>query len=230
MIVFDVNETLSDMTPMARRFADVGAEGHLARLWFATLLRDGFALTAAGTTERFSTLATGALRVVLEDAPLDRDFDDAAAHIMDGFMRLQVHPDVPPGVEALSTAGFRLVTLSNGSAEVAERLLESAALRGHFERCLSVDDAGVWKPAGAAYAYAAEVCGVAAADMLLVAVHPWDTDGAARAGLSTAWINRGRGVYPGHFLAADHTAAGVDELAALLARQTNDPPGHAAPE
>ena len=46
VVVFDVNQTLSDLAPMARRFADVGAPEHLAKLWFATLLRDGFALTA----------------------------------------------------------------------------------------------------------------------------------------------------------------------------------------
>ena len=217
------------MAPMARRFADVGADGHVAKLWFATLLRDGFALTAAGATERFSTLADGALRVLLDETSLERGLDDAIAHIMDGFMGLRVHPDVPDGVRDLTTAGFRLVTLSNGSAEVAERLLGSAGIRGHFERCLSVDDAGVWKPAAAAYAYAAEVCGVRAPEMVLVAVHPWDTDGAARAGLSTAWINRGGGVYPGHFLAPDRTTAGVGELAAALARQPKDPPGQAAP-
>jgi FMN phosphatase YigB (HAD superfamily) len=44
VIVFDVNETLSDMAPMARRFADVGAPELLAQVWFASLLRDGFAL------------------------------------------------------------------------------------------------------------------------------------------------------------------------------------------
>jgi hypothetical protein len=38
VIVFDVNETLSDMSPMAGRFADIGAPEHLAKLWFATLL------------------------------------------------------------------------------------------------------------------------------------------------------------------------------------------------
>ena len=36
VIVFDVNETLSDMAPMASRFADVGAPGLLARVWFST--------------------------------------------------------------------------------------------------------------------------------------------------------------------------------------------------
>jgi len=30
VVVFDVNETLSDMSPIASRFADVGAPRHLA--------------------------------------------------------------------------------------------------------------------------------------------------------------------------------------------------------
>ncbi len=56
VIVFDVNETLSDMAPMGQRFADVGADPRLARLWFAALLRDGFALTVAGAREDFAVL------------------------------------------------------------------------------------------------------------------------------------------------------------------------------
>jgi hypothetical protein len=35
LIVFDVNETLSDMAPMGKRFADVGAPELLAKIWFA---------------------------------------------------------------------------------------------------------------------------------------------------------------------------------------------------
>jgi 2-haloacid dehalogenase len=52
--VFDVNETLSDMAPLAGRFADVGAPELLAKVWFASLLRDGFALAATGGKEAFS--------------------------------------------------------------------------------------------------------------------------------------------------------------------------------
>jgi 2-haloacid dehalogenase len=62
-----------------------------------------------------------------------------------------VHPDVPGGVRILREDGLRLVTLSNGSADVAGRLLTSAGLRGEFEQLLSVDDAEAWKPAEAAY-------------------------------------------------------------------------------
>ena len=216
-VVFDVNETLSDMAPMAGRFSDLGAPEDLAPLWFASVLRDGFALTAAGRSEPFAAIAAGVLRGMLAGRDIDRDPDAAVAHVMAGFMGLSVHPDIPPGVAALADAGLRLVTFSNGSAEVAERLLVAAGLRDRFERCLSVDDAGAWKPDRRAYAYAAEACALDPARMLMVAVHPWDIDGAARAGLRTAWISREGGPYPGHFRAPDLTVAGLGELAARLA-------------
>jgi 2-haloacid dehalogenase len=216
VVVFDVNETLSDMAPLAARFVAVGAPAHAAPLWFASVLRDGFALTAAGAPSRFPVLAEGALRAALADVELDRDIDAAVAHIVDGFAQLGVHPDVPAGVRALSEGGARLVTLSNGAAEVPERLLAAAGLRDRFERCLSVDDAGAWKPARAAYAYAAETCGVAPAQMLLAAVHPWDIDGAARAGLATAWIDRGGAHYPGYFTSPDLAVTRIDALAERL--------------
>ena len=138
VVVFDVNETLSDMAPIAGRFADLGAPEHLARLRFADVLRDGFALSAVGRSRTFSEIAGGVLANVLADTSLDRDMDSAVAHVMAGFMELPVHADVSDGVRALARAGFRLVTLSNGSAEIAERLLAAAGIREHFERCLSV--------------------------------------------------------------------------------------------
>ena len=165
VVVFDVNETLSDLAPMGRRFADVGWPEETAKIWFAGLLRDGFALAAAGTTEHFAAIAEETLRGILTDPASGLDvtasgLDMAVEHVMSGFSELPVHPDVPEGVRALSASGARLVTLSNGSTEVAERLFAAAGIRQHFERLLSVDDAGVWKPAPEAYAYAARVCSV----------------------------------------------------------------------
>lgn len=221
VIVFDVNETLSDMSPMAGRFAEVGAPRHLAPLWFAGLLRDAFALTAAGTSERFAVLAEGTLRTVLhgavgQGAELDRDVDAAVEHVLAGIRELPVHADVPDGLRALRATGRRLVTLSNGSAQVAERLLGAAGVREEFDGLLSVEDAGVWKPAAGAYAHAARRCGTEPADMLLVAVHPWDIDGAARAGLATAWVDRTGAPYPGYFRRPTHTVAELGQLAGLL--------------
>ncbi|MFI5085970.1 MAG: haloacid dehalogenase type II, partial [Actinomycetales bacterium] len=193
VIVFDVNETLSDLSPMADRFARTGAPELLAKVWFAGVLRDGFALAAAGGAEPFAEIAAQSLRGLLTGIPLDRSIGDAVDYIMDGFGALTLHPDAAAGIRALKSAGFRLVTLSNGSTAVAEKLFTGAGILGDFERLLSVEDAPGWKPVPRAYAYAAQSCGVEPARMLLAAVHPWDIHGAAEAGLRTAWVNRNGG-------------------------------------
>jgi 2-haloacid dehalogenase len=216
LLVFDVNETLSDMSPMGQRFEDVGAPAHWAKTWFAGLLRDGFALTAVDASEPFARLAAEALRVSLHGLSLDVGDEEAVEHIMSGFAGLGVHADVPDGIRALRALGIRLVTLSNGSVSVAEELFDRAGIRDHFEALLSVEQAGAWKPAARAYAYALEQCEVDSMDAMLVAVHPWDIDGAARAGLATAWIDRTGGPYPEYFRAPDLAPRSLIELADQL--------------
>jgi 2-haloacid dehalogenase len=220
VVLFDVNETLSDLTPLGQRFADVGLPPETAAAWFAGVLRDGFALTVVGAGASFAELGAAGLRTALAGRPAE----DAVRHVLDGFLDLPVHPDVVPGVRDLRALGLRLATLSNGAARVAERLVERAGLAGEFERLLSVDDAGVWKPAAGAYAYAARELGVAPAEVLLVAVHPWDVDGAHRAGLRTAWIDRHGAPYPAHFSAPDVTATSLVDLAARLGAVAGAPP------
>jgi 2-haloacid dehalogenase len=151
----------------------VGSLAERAASWEETTW---FALTAAGGKEPFARLALGALEIVLAGASLNCPAAVAADHIMAGLSGLSVHPDVPAGAPAAED-GLRLVTLSNGSADVADKLLTKAGIRGEFERLLSVEDAPAWKPAPAAYVYAARVGSVPAGQMLLVAVHPWDIHG-----------------------------------------------------
>jgi 2-haloacid dehalogenase len=216
LLVFDVNETLSDMAPIAARFQDVGAPPYLAKTWFAGLLRDGFALTVAQVNPSFASLGAEGLRVMLSGLSLNQNLSDAVEHIMSGFSDVQVHPDVPDGIRALRQLGVRLVTLANGSASIARRLLADAGLEDAFESLLSVERAGVWKPAIGAYVYALAACEVDPVDAMLVAAHPWDTDGARRAGLASAWINRGGGRYPDYFLPPDLEAASLLRLADQL--------------
>lgn len=83
VIVFDVNETLSNMAPLGGAFAGVGAPKELAKLWFATLLRDGFALTASGGKEAFATIGTDALRTLLAAEGISGDLDAAVERVME---------------------------------------------------------------------------------------------------------------------------------------------------
>lgn len=217
VLVFDVNETLSDLTPLRTRFEDIGAPGDLLPRWFAGVLRDGFALTAAGAYADFASVAADGLRALLPGVRgWTGDVETAVRHIMDGFAHLRVHPDVPDGVRRLNGAGFRLVTMTNGSAALTERLLAQADLLDAFEALLDVTGPRRWKPAPTAYRYAVKEVGVRPEQALLVAVHPWDVDGALRAGLGGAWLRRGTDVYPRTMSKPTCTAQDVRELADVL--------------
>ena len=217
LVLFDVNETLSDLEPLRARFEDVGAPGHLLETWFASTLRDGFALAAAGAYADFRTVALGVLRGQFERVErLRRDPDQAGEHVLAGFGELDVHADVAEGMHKLADAGVRMATLTNGAAEIAERLLERTGLAGLVERFISVDEVRRWKPAREPYLHAARELGVAPAECALVAVHPWDVDGAKRAGLQAGWLNRRKSDYPDFFERADATGETLGALADVL--------------
>lgn len=217
VVLFDVNETLSDMTAVRSRFEQLGAPAELFRVWFASVLRDGFALTAVGGYASFPAIAEAVLRDLFTDLHgWDGDPVDAARHVLDGFAELEVHPDVPDGVRRMRAAGLRLATLTNGAASLSEQLLVRAGIREHFEAVLDVSPVRAWKPAAAAYRYALDQLSAPAAETLLVAVHPWDITGARAAGLQAAWLRRGAVQYPPEMTEPTHIAADVHDLAYLL--------------
>ena len=209
-ILLDVNETLSDMGPMGSAFAAEGLPEALARTWFAGTLRDGIALAACGEAAPFADVARSGLATLgLDDAASDR--------ILDRMSRLDVHPDVVDGLHRLVDAGLTLCTLSNGSASIAEDLLDRAGVRDLVAHVLSVEQGGtVWKPGAASYEWAAAQTACDFDELLLVAAHPWDVHGAKNAGLDGAWLNRAGTPYPDVFAAPDYEVADLRDLAEAL--------------
>ncbi len=138
------------------------------------------------------------------------------SHVLEGFPLLDVHPDVPAGLRALSARGLRVVTLTNGSLAQSQALLERAGVADLVEKRLSVDDAGRWKPHPDAYAYAARTCGVPLERCAMVAVHPWDLMGAASVGMTTAWVDRRGTPWPGALPAPDMTGPDLPSVADQL--------------
>lgn len=199
-VVFDVNETLTDLEPLKEVFEDIGLGGATLRWWFTVLLRDGFALAAAGDAATFGDLAIAALDEVA--ALSGRSLNvGAGTLLLDAFGRVLVHPDVSPALDRLKSAGVAAFALTNGGAPLARRILDAAGVVDLFTDVLSVDVVGHWKPRPEPYRYAAEVAGVRVDRVALVAVHPWDLHGAACAGLMTGWVNRDGRQYPSFFCA-----------------------------
>jgi 2-haloacid dehalogenase len=215
-VVFDVNETLSDLAPLAAVFESVGAPRALSKTWFASVLRDGLALSAAGEARPFADIASGQLNVLLAGIDLAVPLDAAATMIMEGFTSLDVHEDVAPSLRALARTDVSVMTLSNGAAAVARGLLHRTGLSDTVDAFLTVEGHSRWKPAPESYDLAVRHSGLPAEQLLLVAVHPWDVHGAATVGLRTAWLNRDGSAYPGYYRKPDHVLTDLRQLARLV--------------
>lgn len=216
VVVLDVNETLSNLESLRTRLVAGGAPPTLLDTWFASTLRDGFALTITGDCAPFRTVGMHVLIALLESEGGIADAAALAAHVLDGFAELDLHPDVHEGLETLRASGIRVVTLTNGATAVSQALLDRAGCSDLVARQLSVEDAGAWKPHPRAYAYAAEQCGVTPDRMVMVAVHPWDLHGAFQAGMRTGWLNRNGGHYRDVFSPPTWQASGLAQLATLM--------------
>jgi 2-haloacid dehalogenase len=215
-VAFDVNETLFSLDRLAPAFTDAGLDPGLVPLWFARLLRDGFALTALGGYRPFADLAGETLR------GLGQPVDDTAITAVTGAMRhLDPHPDVESALQALHDVGVPVATLTNGSVETVRSMLDAAGLGRYVTRNLSVDAVRRWKPAPEPYRYAATELAVDPGSLVLVAAHPWDCAGAHAAGLGAAWVNRGGQRWPAVFPAPNFSAPDLATLTgALLASRS----------
>jgi 2-haloacid dehalogenase len=212
VVAFDVNETMFSLARLGGAFAADGVEPAAVPLWFARLLRDGFALAAMGQHQPFGALAAESLRGIapeLDDSAVDR--------VLAAFLELDPHPDVEPALRALRDAGVPAVTLTNGSADVVRTLLARARLDQYVAGSYSVDEVRRWKPAPDPYRWLAGELDLDPGALALVASHPWDCAGARAAGLVSAWVNRAAARWPVVFAEPDVTGP---DLAAVIAALT----------
>lgn len=185
-ILLDVNETLFSLAGLYEPFQRCGLAPALVSLWFTRVLRDGFALTAAGDFQRFADIAKHCF-IALDPQRLG---PAEARLVLDHFQMLAPYPDVAQGLQVIRNAGVRVMTLTVGDVALAESLFARAGLRHLVDGFLSADTVRRWKPAPEPYAYGVTQLGWPAANVALIAAHDWDVHGARRAGLQTGYIAR----------------------------------------
>ena len=194
VILFDVNETLLDLSALRPHFERILGEQAVMQQWFSALLHSSVVTTLVGAYQDFGTLAGAALDVVAVRRGIDLAEGERSAIL--GTMRaLPPHPDVIPSLERLRAAGFRLATLTNSAPTVLGDQISYAGLSDYFEQLISVDEVRAFKPAPEPYRMAASKLGVDVEQVRLIAAHDWDVFGALRAGFQAAFIARGARTY-----------------------------------
>lgn len=196
IIVFDVNETLLDISALEPHFTRVFGDRLVLREWFSTVLLYSEVVSLAGPYSDFGAIGGAALDMTAASRGVSLSPADRTS-ILTGMRSLPAHPDVRDGVRRLKDAGFRTVTLTNSAPATVEQQLRSAGISDLFERVFSVDAVRRFKPSPDPYRYAAKELGVETSGIRMVAAHAWDVVGAMQAGCAAAFVARpGKVLYP----------------------------------
>lgn len=217
-ILFDLDNTLSDRDEGFRRWAQWFARDRLGYVEDAAIaeavatiaLLDGDGYTPrdalfSALKERFPQLTDDV------DLLVHAYRDQAASHLPaldDGIASL---------LAALREVGIPWGIVTNGASLNQRAKLRRLALEDQALAIVISEEVGSWKPDPAIFHLAAARLGAAASEILFVGDHPHnDVAGAARAGMQTAWLCRGRDWpadllpdLPGYTIAALHELAWV---------------------
>lgn len=142
--------------------------------------------------------------------------DEAMAVFLDHRNRVEPYAEVVPALRELG-AGYRLVSVTNGNAEVAR-----TPLAGLFHHSLSAARVGARKPDPALFLSALEWGGVAPGQALHLGDDPWlDVEPARRLGMAAVWVNRDGRPWPEDLAPPDAEIGDLTALRELLDASTN---------
>jgi len=178
-LVFDVFGTLVDWrSGVAEAFRASGVKGGAGDLADDWRARYRPILAEVNEGERpwdnFDELHLVTLGDLLAERGQDLPVEERH-RLVEAWHCLDPWPDVQAGLEALRRRRV-VATLSNGHVALLVDLARHGDLR--FDCILSAELARMYKPAPAAYLMAARLLGVEAGELMLVAAHGWDLEGA----------------------------------------------------
>lgn len=154
-----------------------------------------------------------ALRHTLRRHGIDHD-KTAVLGLLRAFERLRPFDDAQEGLLRLGER-YRLVALSNGDQALLNHLAGDN-VRAQFDRHLSVDRVGRFKPHPSVYRMAATQLACEPAQIMMVASHSFDILGARACGFRGAYVNRYHLPYEESSLLPDIEVSDFAELADRL--------------
>ncbi len=140
------------------------------------------------------------------------EFNQAAVEsFMRVFENLRPYDDAVEGLHRLGEQ-YRLVALSNGDTWLLEHLIDTR-IPAPFDRTISVDRVGRFKPHPSVYRTALQILEAEPAEVMMVAAHSFDILGARACGFRGAFVNRYELPYETSTLQPDWVGTDFLELA-----------------
>lgn len=216
--VFDAYGTLFDPRSVTGGYLErLGSKADgVASLWRTKSLEYTWLRSLMERHADFSAVLEESLDYVLRTFGIgDAGLRDA---LVEAYLRPGVFPEVPEALNKLKAGGFRLAILSNGSPPMLEAAVKHNGLEDVFERLLSVESAGVFKPHRSVYQLAVDALDVEPHEIAFESSNAWDIAGASSFGFRTVWINRQNGLPERLPFGPDVEIASLAELPGVITR------------
>jgi 2-haloacid dehalogenase len=188
--VFDAYGTLFDVHAAVRRHAgEIGPDGQLlSDIWRAKQLEYSWVRTLMGSYRDFWKLTEDALDFAFKKVPSADP--GLRQRLLDAYWKLDCYPEVPAVLKALKADGARLAILSNGTPDMLDAAVRSAALDTVIDEIFSVDAIGQFKTDQAVYDLVATGWRLYPSAISFQSSNRWDIAGAHKFGFRTVWVNR----------------------------------------
>ena len=189
VMVFDVYETLLDMSEVERKINALTDSKRGYPIWFELFMEYCFVDNSLDTFHDFISIAKVTLQMagnMLGKSISSREAND----LLELLKHLPVHEEVQSGLSQLNDLGYTIIALTNAPEKTVCERMERTGLISYFETVLSAETVKKYKPERKVYEWAVQKLNVKASDMLMITAHGWDIAGASNAGMKTAFVKR----------------------------------------
>jgi 2-haloacid dehalogenase len=190
-VLFDAYGTLFDVHSVIaqceKTFPGHGAA--LSQAWRTKQLETTWLRSLGNRYVSFWQITQDALDVVLRQLKLECS-PESRTQILNSYFSLNTYAEVHSVLDQLRAKNLITGTLSNGSPEMLNAVLDSANVRDKLDHVISVDPVRRYKPDPLVYQLGVDQTGIPAAQILFVSSNAWDVAGASWFGFQPFWVNR----------------------------------------
>lgn len=201
-VLFDMNETLLDLTVLEKSFAKYFEDKYVLKYWFAKLLHSSTVIGGMDEYTDFGKLSEAALESVFIESGKELT-KEIKLDILGSFRKLPAYGDVPEALKLLKDNGINIMSVTNSSYDMVKEQLVNARLISLFDSYYSVESVQKYKPFKDIYHHVLNEEKIRADETVMVATHDWDLFGAKKVGLVTAYIKRKEDQYNPYYLKPD---------------------------
>ena len=209
LAIFDVNQTIFNLNEVKKRFKEKKINPLLVDQWFINTLKEGF---ASSTPEKFLSFSKIAKEELKKLIIYKKKNPQILKFLFDGFKNLKANHDIKDSFKILKKHKIKIATLTNGPKKNSINLLKKNKLIELVNYQFSIEDIKIWKPNPEPYLFVSDKLNYNPNEIIMVAAHGWDINGAKNVGMKTGYIRSYEKKLSSYYDKADFAAENCKEL------------------